>query len=105
MLALGARQTYGSGLFVRAGSMAADGGFDGDDFEQSQIDDTPEVRSLRQRLHELREEHRALDAAIGALLYQGGMDGIQVARLKKRKLALKDQIAWIEDQLRPDIIA
>jgi hypothetical protein len=85
--------------------MAADGGFDGEDFEQSQIDDSPEVRSLRQRLHELREEHRALDSAIAALIDQVGADGIQVARLKKRKLALKDQVAWIEDQLRPDIIA
>jgi hypothetical protein len=85
--------------------MAADGGLDGEDFEQSRIDDSPEVRSLRQRLHELREEHRALDAAIAALISQAGADGIQVARLKKRKLALRDQISWIEDQLRPDIIA
>lgn len=85
--------------------MAADGGLDGEDFAVGRIDDSPAVRTLRHRLSELREEHRALDAAIEALIFQSGSDGIQVARLKKRKLALKDQIAWIEDQLRPDIIA
>lgn len=85
--------------------MAADGGIDGDEYVQSQIDDTPEVRALRARLHELREEHRALDSAIAALISQAGADAIQVARLKKRKLALRDQISWVEDQLRPDIIA
>lgn len=84
--------------------MAADGLSD-EDFAKSQIDDTPEVRLLRLRLHELREEHRALDAAIEALVFQNGADAIQVARLKKRKLSLRDQIAWVEDQLRPDIIA
>ena len=52
----------------------------------------------------LREEHRALDAAIMALAQQSG-DALQLARLKKRKLALKDQIQWIEDRLTPDIIA
>jgi len=72
-----------------------------DDFD---IQDTPEQRVLKTRLVELREEHRALDAAIGALADQSH-DAIQLARLKKRKLALKDQIQWIEDRLTPDIIA
>ena len=85
--------------------MAADGGYDGEDVETNRFDDSPEVRQLRARLHELREEHRALDAAIEALSFQSGADAIQVARLKKRKLALRDQMAWVEDQLRPDIIA
>ncbi len=74
---------------------------EGDGFD---IQDTPEQRALKTRLVELREEHRALDAAIMALAQQSG-DALQLARLKKRKLALKDQIQWIEDRLTPDIIA
>lgn len=68
------------------------------------LDESDEKRTLRLRLAELRDEHRALDAAIVALQTDGG-DALQVARLKKRKLALRDQIVWIEDQLTPDIIA
>jgi hypothetical protein len=79
----------------------ADG--DGGDFGFD-INDTPEKRALKERLHELREEHRALDSAILALQEQSG-DALQLARLKKRKLVLKDQIQWIEDRLTPDIIA
>ena len=74
---------------------------DGDGFD---INDTPEKRALKSRLGELREEHRALDSAITALAEQTG-DALQLARLKKRKLVLKDQIQWIEDRLTPDIIA
>ena len=76
---------------------------DGGDFGFD-INDTPEKRALKERLHELREEHRAMDSAILALQEQGG-DALQLARLKKRKLVLKDQIQWIEDRLTPDIIA
>ena len=50
-------------------------------------------------------EHRDLDAAITALRDSGSTDQLQIARLKKRKLALRDQIAMIEDTLLPDIIA
>ncbi|MFA9201652.1 MAG: YdcH family protein [Cypionkella sp.] len=53
----------------------------------------------------LRTEHRDLDAAIEALSASGSTDQLQIARLKKRKLRLKDQIAVVEDQLLPDIIA
>lgn len=56
------------------------------------------------RLELLKSEHRDLDAAIAALLTMGG-DQLQIARLKKRKLLLKDEIAQLEDQLIPDIIA
>lgn len=59
---------------------------------------------LRKRLEALRIEHRDLDAAIDALATGAG-DQLQVARLKKRKLKLKDQIALVEDYLIPDIIA
>ena len=60
---------------------------------------------LRRRLAMLRTEHRDLDAAIGALIFTESQDQLQIARLKKRKLQLKDQIAMIEDYLTPDIIA
>lgn len=60
---------------------------------------------LRKRLEALRIEHRDLDAAIDALTAAGSTDQLQLARLKKRKLKLKDQIALIEDHLIPDIIA
>lgn len=60
---------------------------------------------MRKRLEMLRIEHRDLDAAIDALTAAGSTDQLQIARLKKRKLGLKDQIAMIEDYLIPDIIA
>ena len=60
---------------------------------------------MRKRLAGLRIEHRDLDAAIDALTAAGSQDQLQIARLKKRKLRLKDQIALIEDYLTPDIIA
>jgi hypothetical protein len=60
---------------------------------------------MRKRLESLRIEHRDLDAAIDALTAAGSNDQLQIARLKKRKLRLKDQIALLEDALLPDIIA
>ena len=60
---------------------------------------------MRKRLAGLRIEHRDLDAAISALTATDNRDQLQIARLKKRKLRLKDQIALIEDYLTPDIIA
>lgn len=60
---------------------------------------------MRKRLQALRIEHRDLDAAIDALTGAGSTDQLQIARLKKRKLGLRDQIALIEDNLLPDIIA
>lgn len=60
---------------------------------------------LRKRLEMLRTEHRDLDAAIDALTGAGSTDQLQIARLKKRKLKIKDQIAMVEDYLIPDIIA
>ena len=53
----------------------------------------------------LKLEHDDLDAAVGALEVLAGPDQIQIARLKKRKLALRDEISRIEDMLFPDIIA
>ncbi len=62
-------------------------------------------RALREQLARLQQEHRDLDAAIAALAGSPGSDLIQVQRLKKRKLVLRDKIRRIDDQLTPDIIA
>jgi hypothetical protein len=64
-----------------------------------------EETELRGQLSRLRQEHRDLDAAIEALSLQRSADLIQIQRLKKRKLVLRDKITFIEDQLTPDIIA
>ena len=62
-------------------------------------------RELREQLARLQQEHRDLDAAIAALQDSRGSDMLQVQRLKKRKLYLRDRISFIEDELNPDIIA
>jgi hypothetical protein len=64
-----------------------------------------EERELQEQLARLQQEHRDLDAAISALQHSPGSDLLQVQRLKKRKLYLRDRISHIEDQLTPDIIA
>lgn len=62
-------------------------------------------RELRDELVRLRAEHRTLDDEILALEAEGALDQLTIRRLKKKKLAIKDQITKIEDQLLPDIIA
>jgi hypothetical protein len=57
------------------------------------------------RLVRLRQEHRDLDSAIEALRATPAPDQLQIARLKKRKLRLRDEIALLEDGMIPDIIA
>jgi hypothetical protein len=64
-----------------------------------------EPQLLSSRLEALKIEHRDLDAAIDALVTGGGSDQLRLARMKKRKLALRDEIALIESQMIPDIIA
>ncbi len=61
--------------------------------------------SLLRKLHELRSEHRDLDSVIIRLSDQLPMDQLAMVRLKKRKLLLKDEIAWLESHLIPDSIA
>ena len=63
------------------------------------------VQVARVRLAELRQQHQDLDDSISALESRPRPDMIQIARLKKRKLALRDEITTIEDDLFPDIIA
>ena len=64
-----------------------------------------EARNITLEIERLRQEHRDLDAAIEALAGVGAGDQLQVQRLKKRKLALRDRLAYLEDLLTPDIIA
>lgn len=64
-----------------------------------------EVRTLHQRLMELEAEHRELDHVIDQLEGQGVRDELQIRRLKKRKLQLKDQITQLQIQLSPDVLA
>ena len=64
-----------------------------------------EQEALRQRLAELELEHRDLDDVIARLTERAPYDQLQLQRLKKRKLILKDQISHIEGELLPDIIA
>jgi hypothetical protein len=63
------------------------------------------TEELQRKLADLRAEHRDLDDAIAALAEQPHLNLIQIQRMKKRKLALKDQITKIENLLIPDIIA
>ena len=64
-----------------------------------------ERAELRRQIERLREEHRDLDAAIEALVNAGAADRLQMQRLKKRKLGLRDRLSQLEDLLTPDIIA
>lgn len=67
--------------------------------------DEVEHQALQQRLENLRLEHRDLDDAIDSLLDNAYIDQLQLTRLKKRKLLLKDMIARIESELIPDLNA
>jgi hypothetical protein len=60
---------------------------------------------IRAKLIELQQRHRDLDSAIGQLESAGGRDQLQITRLKKEKLRLKDEISMLSDKLLPDIIA
>jgi len=68
------------------------------------IDDT-ERAQLRMKLEELRLEHRALDSAIERIAADSSMDQLELRRLKKRKLVLKDMVAKLESRLIPDLHA
>jgi hypothetical protein len=61
--------------------------------------------AVRKRLEELKMEHRDLDDAIARVAENPPFDQIKIQRLKKRKLALKDEISRLQDMLMPDIIA
>jgi hypothetical protein len=64
-----------------------------------------DTETIKQRLADLRSEHRDLDEVVGRLEAAPDSDELQIQRLKKRKLALKDMIVRLESMLVPDIIA
>ena len=67
--------------------------------------DEDEIEEIRQKLAELKSEHRDLDEVIVQISGNSPFNQIQITRLKKRKLLLKDQILRLESQMLPDIIA
>ncbi|MCH7487247.1 MAG: YdcH family protein [Proteobacteria bacterium] len=64
-----------------------------------------DIEALKNKLAELRTEHRDLDDMIARMTGDESYNQLQIQRLKRRKLALKDQIALIKNRLLPDIIA
>jgi hypothetical protein len=71
----------------------------------SYLMDDPDEDALRDKLAELRQDHADLDAAVNAIALSPLPDMLLIGRLKRKKLALKDEISRIEAQLTPDIIA
>lgn len=69
------------------------------------MNDDQSEEALEARLAEVRQDHADLDAAVQAIALSPLPDMLLIARLKRKKLALKDEMARIEDQLNPDIIA
>lgn len=67
--------------------------------------DFDNTKRIEQAIVSLKQEHRDLDSAIVALQEMTPSDQLQIKRLKKKKLALRDRISLLEDQLTPDIIA
>ena len=72
--------------------------------DEEALDPSEEAR-IRAQIAALREEHQDLDDAVSALEALRMPDQLRIARLKKKKLTLRDQIAKLEDKLTPDIIA
>ena len=73
--------------------------------DEIELSEEQELASTLKRLSELRVEHRHLDNEIAALQMTGVTDMLKIQRMKKTKLALKDQIRILEDTITPDIIA
>jgi hypothetical protein len=67
--------------------------------------ESPTTSEIERKLADLRAVHRALDAQIHSLAQDGQADQLELQRLKKRKLAMKDRIARLESDRLPDIIA
>ena len=72
---------------------------------ETEIDEALSDAELSEMLVRLKAEHRAIDKEIKALTETGVLDVLKIKRMKKIKLAMKDKIAFIENQITPDIIA
>ncbi len=94
-------QSIGQGNRVRGGA----GDFGDDLLRRLGLEGLMNDEGYQQLLEQLKIEHRDLDDAIDALRDKVMVDQLQIARLKKKKLVLKDRIMRLEDQLLPDIIA
>ena len=73
--------------------------------DPNDMSDEPEAAEMMVLLESIRQEHRRIDTEINALLETGVADMLKIRRMKKVKLSMKDQIAYLENQLTPDIIA
>ena len=69
------------------------------------MSELPDAEALKSRLEEAKVQHRELDDAIRSMQRDAVADPLQIQRMKKRKLQLKDAIAKLESKLRPEIIA
>lgn len=78
---------------------------DNNDIEDNIEEDEPSDEELLILLGELREEHRRINQEVDALTRNGVADMLKLKRMKKIKLSIKDQIAYLENMLTPDIIA
>lgn len=67
--------------------------------------ESPDPATIVRRLVELRTEHRDLNVMIDRLSADSGVDQMSLTRMKKRRLRIKDEIAWLEDKLIPDLNA
>lgn len=75
------------------------------DIPEDDLPEEPSDEELLRLLERLRLEHRAIDKEIKAMFETGVTDMLKIRRMKKVKLAMKDKIAFLENQLTPDIIA
>jgi hypothetical protein len=100
------KQTEAGRLFEEKSSRSKDNPFTTSSrFQLTYTMTDDDERELENELARLQQEHRDLDAAIDALHQSPAPDLLRLQRLKKRKLQLRDRIAFIEDQITPDIIA
>src|SRR5205807_2346230 len=103
---MGTRSACGPGSQGRYSQPAQDNPFTTSSrFQLTYTMTDDDERELENELARLQQEHRDLDAAIDALHQSPAPDLLRLQRLKKRKLQLRDRIAFIEDQITPDIIA
>lgn len=83
----------------------SDNGMTESDMDMNEDNSEPSQEEILALISRLKEEHRRIDQEIDALLETGVADMLKVKRMKKIKLSMKDQIAYLQNQVTPDIIA